>query len=121
MSKLFYDHLISFKEIEIAVKKHATSSEEKEEFDQLVDSIVNGKVLEKVLDKLPNEHHEEFLALFHSSPHDEIAIFQYLKNKTNNDNIEEDLGKEIKGISADLLKELKLHDETLFESNVSKK
>ena len=68
MSKLFYDHLITLDEIEVVIKKNASSKEEKEELWALVDEIVTHKVLEKVLDKLPREHHEEFLELFHKCP-----------------------------------------------------
>lgn len=121
MSKLFFDNIIEFREIEIAIKNNSSSIEEREELGRLVESIVNGKVLEKVLDKLPEKHHEEFLMLFHTCPHDEVAIFQYLRSKTNNNDIEEDLGKELKGISAEILKEFKILDEISMENNVSNK
>jgi len=69
MSKLFYDHLLYLEEVEIEIKNRASSKEEKEELWGLVDEIISHKVLEKVLDKLPRESHEEFLELFHKSPH----------------------------------------------------
>jgi len=106
MSKLFFDHLVYLEEVEFEIKKTASSKEEKEELWALVDEIVTHKVLEKVLDKLPREHHEEFLELFHKCPHDEVIIFGYLKEKTGKD-IEKELGQELKGISSDILRELK--------------
>jgi hypothetical protein len=106
MSKLFYDHLITLDEVEIVIKRNASSKEEKEELWGLVDEIVTHKVLEKVLDKLPREHHEEFLELFHKCPHDEVVIFGYLKEKTGKD-IEEELKQELESISSEILRELK--------------
>lgn len=105
MSKLFYDHLITLNEVEVIIKRHTSSKEEQEELWSLVDEIVNHKVLEKVLDKLPREHHEEFLELFHKCPHDEEVIFGYLKSKTG-ENIEDDLKRELENISSDILKEI---------------
>jgi hypothetical protein len=120
MSKLFFDHLISFEEIEIIIKKKASSKEEKEELWGLIDEIVNHKVFSNILDKLPPEHHEEFMALFHKCPHDEVVIFDYLKSKSGRD-VEKELQAELKGISADLINELKLIDEVSNETKISKK
>ena len=106
MSKLFFDHLIYLEEVEIEIKKFATSREEKEELWGLVDEIVSHKVLEKVLDKLPREHHEEFLELFHKCPHDEVKIFGYLRSKAGS-SIEDDLKQDLKNLENDLLRELK--------------
>lgn len=102
MSKLFYDHLIVFEEIEKVIKKTSSTKEEKEELWILVDEVINHKVMEKILDKLPKEHHVEFLELFHKCPHDEITIFGYLKEKTGKD-IETVLKKELSEISKELL------------------
>ncbi|MCX6703854.1 MAG: hypothetical protein NTZ07_00200 [Candidatus Woesebacteria bacterium] len=106
MSKLFFDHLIYLEEVEIEIKKTASSKEEREELWGLVDEIVTHKVLGTVLDKLPRAHHEEFLALFHKCPHDEQVIFGYLKEKAG-ENIEEDLKRDLKNLGIDLLKEIK--------------
>ena len=103
MSKLFFDRLIVFEKIEGKIKKTASSKEEREELWSLIDEITTHKVLEKILDKLPRRHHEEFLELFHKCPHDEITIFAYLKNKTGK-NIEDDLKRDLKKLEADLLK-----------------
>lgn len=120
MSKLFYDHLIYLDELEVEIKKTASSVEEREELWSLVDGIVTHKVLGKVLDKLPREHHEEFLTLFHKCPDDEITIFGYLKNKAG-ENVEKELQKELKHISTEILQELKTHDEITAETKSSKK
>jgi hypothetical protein len=106
MSKLFFDHLIYLDELEVEIKKTASSVEEREELWSLVDGIVTHKVLAKILDKLPRVHHEEFLELFHKCPHDEITIFGYLKSRAG-ENIEKELQKELKNISSEILRELK--------------
>lgn len=123
MSKLFFDHLIYLEEVEVEIKKTASSREEKEELWALVDEIVIHKVLGKILDKLPRVHHEEFLTLFHKCPHDEIVIFGYLREKTGKD-IEGSLRKELEAIGTEILREIGLrHEETgeINETKVSKK
>lgn len=120
MTKLFYDHLIYLEEVEIIIKKTASSKEEKEELWALVDEIIVHKVLGKVLEKLPRVYHEEFLTLFHKCPHDEITIFGYLKSKAG-EGIEKELQAELKNVGVEILKELTPQDEVSAEMKVSKK
>jgi hypothetical protein len=109
MSKLFFDHLIELKEIERQIKKVAKTSEEKEELWALVDEIVHHKVMGCILDKLPKDNHEEFLQMFHKSPHDTELIFEYLRIKAGDD-VELLIKKEIDNLSGELLEDLKLND-----------
>ncbi len=120
MTKLFFDNLIAFEEVEVIIKKTTSSNEEKEELWGLVDELVNHKVVEKILDKLPRQHHEEFLALVHECPHDEVIVFEYLNGKVGHD-VREELQNELKGISADILHELRTLDEISSETKVSDK
>jgi hypothetical protein len=106
MSKLFFDKLVELKEIDKQIKKVAKTNEEKEELWGLVDEIVHHKVMGCILDKLPRIHHEEFLDLFHKSPHDEELLFAYLRKKVG-DNIEELIKQEIGDLSNDLLEDIK--------------
>jgi hypothetical protein len=106
MSKLFFDKLVELKEIDKQIKKVAKTNEEKEELWGLVDEIVHHKVMGCILDKLPRIHHEEFLDLFHKSPHDEELLFAYLRKKVG-DNIEELIRQEIGDLSDDLLEDIK--------------
>jgi hypothetical protein len=106
MSKLFFDHLLEFKKIDKEIKKVAKTSEEREELWALVDEIVHHKVLGCILDKLPRDDHKEFLEIFHSAPHDEDRIFNYLKAKVGDD-VEENLKLEIAKISEELLGEIR--------------
>ncbi|KKR44881.1 MAG: hypothetical protein UU51_C0004G0018 [Microgenomates group bacterium GW2011_GWC1_41_20] len=120
MSKLFFDNIIMFEEVDKAIKNVASSTEELNELRDIVDGIVNHKVVEKVLDKLPKEHHEGFLALFHKCPHDEVTIFEYINQKSGRD-IREELENDLKSISSDILHELSPKDEVSEETGVSKK
>ena len=106
MSKIFYDYLVELKEIDKQIKKVAKTSEERVELWGMVDEIIHHKVMGCILDKLPRVHHEEFLDLFHKSPHDEDLLFTYLRAKAG-DNIEDLIKQEIDNLSSDLLEDIK--------------
>lgn len=120
MSILFFDQLNNFEEIELTIKNKASSKEEKEELWGLVEGIVNHKVFEKILDKLPETNHEEFLMLFHKCPYDEVAVFGYLDKKIGRD-IKKELENDLKSISSDVIRELRPEDEIGKETQISKK
>lgn len=105
MSKLFFDHLIELKQIDKKIKQVAKTSTEREELWGLIDEIVHHKVMGCILDKLPHEHHEEFLQMFHKSPHDTELIFEYLRIKVGTD-VEELIKKEIERLTSDLIADL---------------
>lgn len=105
MSKVFYDHLLGLEKIEKKIKKVAKTPEEKEELWLLVDEVVHHKALGCILDQLPRDKHEEFLEMFHKSPHNENLIMNYLKKQIG-ENFEELLRQELGEISSDLLKDL---------------
>lgn len=106
MSKVFYDRLVELKEIDKEIKKVAKTSEEREELWALVDEIVHHKVMGCILDNLPREHHEEFLEMFHTNPHDEEFLFGYLRKKIGK-NIESLIQEEIGGLASELLEEIR--------------
>ena len=106
MSKLFYDHLVELKEIDKQIKKVAKTSAEREELWGLVDEMIHHKVFGCILDKLPKEHHEEFLGMVHKSPHDSEYLFVYLRERVGSD-IETIIKKEIENFSVDLLRDIK--------------
>jgi hypothetical protein len=120
MSKLFFDGLFDLNKVETEIKKAFPEKETREESESLVGNIIHDKVLEKILDKLPQNSHIEFLELYHKCPHDEEIIFTYLKGKAGND-IKETLKKELENIDADILKEIRPQDEVSVESQVPKK
>lgn len=104
MSKLFFDHLVELKKIDKEIRKVAKTPEEREELWALVDEIVHHKVLGCILDKLPRQHHEEFLDMYHKSPHDEELIIGYLRGKVGED-IEDSIKQEIGSLATELLEE----------------
>jgi len=105
MSKLYYDHLVILEGVEAEIKKTVKSPEEKEELWKIIDEIVHHRVMEKVLDKLPREHHEEFLDKFHKAPHDE-SLIDYLTQRVG-ENIEELIRQEIGNLAYELLQEIR--------------
>ena len=105
MAKLFYDHLVVLEEVEEEIKYISQSLEEKEELWKLVDDIVNHKVIITILDRLPLEHHHDFLTGFHESPHDDSHL-HFLKSTVEED-IEEAIKSEIKSLKEELLKEIR--------------
>jgi len=106
MSKLFFDHLVEFKEIDKEIKKVAKTREEREELWVMVDEIVHHKVIGCILDKLPRENHKEFLEMYSQKPHDTEFIFAYLKNKVV-ENVEEIIKQEVDKLSVEILNEIK--------------
>ena len=107
MSKIFYDHLIIFEEIDNALKGEGLESEERDELHQLIDEMIHHRVLGCILDHLPREHHEEFLERFHQTPYDE-GLIQYLQEKTPKDlDIEEKIKEAVEQLKQELLLELK--------------
>ena len=106
MTKIFYDHLVELGKIDKQIKKVAKTSEEKEELWGLIDEIVHHKVIGCILGNLPRKHHEEFLGMFHKSPHDEELLFSYLRRKIG-DNIESLIRQEIGGLATELLEEIR--------------
>lgn len=105
MSKIFYDHLIALEDLEKELDSLEATPEEKEELWKLVDEILHHRVLGCILDRLPNDHHEEFLSKFHEAPHDEYLL-DYLKEKIG-ENIEEIIRGEIGNLAFELLKDIR--------------
>lgn len=101
MSKLFFDHLLVFEEVEVFINSNATTKEEKEELWKLMDGIVQHRVLDLILSELPREHHDEFMEKFTQFPHEE-RLFVYLNEKTGKD-FEKLIAKEIKLLEAEIL------------------
>lgn len=101
MSRLFWDEIIDTKDLEKKVSALSRSSEEKQELWALVDEIIHHKVIGCILDKLPPEHHEEFLEHFSQKPHDP-KIWEMLKAKATHD-IEIFIIKEVRDLADEIL------------------
>lgn len=102
MTKIFYDHLLGLEKIEKQIKHVAKSAEEREELWAIVDEIAHHKVIGCILDRLPRDNHDEFLHMFHKSPHDTELIFEYLRIKAGPD-VSELVKKEIESLTDELL------------------
>lgn len=105
MSKIFYDNLLDLGEIEKAIKKASKTTEERDELWQIVDEIVHHKIMGCVLDRLPIQHHTEFLERFEQAPQDE-NLLGYLKDKIG-ENVEELLRQELGNLAYELLESIK--------------
>ncbi len=103
MSKLFFDNLIVFEEVENKIDSIAKTEEERNELWGIVDSLIRHRALGLIFEKLPKTYHPEFLNMFHQAPHDETLI-DYLKEKIG-ENIEELLRQELGNLAYELLEE----------------
>lgn len=78
MRQTFYDNFIDITDLmaELSVE---LSHLEQEEIHRLIDEILHHRVLEIILDDLPEEHHENFFLRFHNDPADQ-DLFVFLKH-----------------------------------------
>lgn len=105
MSKLFFDYLIILDDVEAEIKGVAESEEERHELWQIVDETISNRVLELLLDKLAEEHHDEFLNRFHGAPHDESLIL-FLNHRIDG-NIENLIKEEVENLADEILREIR--------------
>jgi hypothetical protein len=105
MSKIFFDHLIQYEEVEIALSTHQLEPSKKKEVSQQIEEIIHYRTMTVILSNLPKEHHREFLERFYQAPHDE-NLLTFLKEKVKN--IEELMTEEIEKIKKELLEDLKV-------------
>lgn len=105
MSRLYYDHLIEFEQLEQEIKAIVETLEEREELWHLIDEIIHHRVLGCVLNNLHLDYHEEFLCKFHQCPHDSILL-EFLKEKVDED-IEQVIKHELENLNFELLEELR--------------
>lgn len=118
MSKIFYDHLVVFAEIETHLSSHPFHPKEKEEIHQMIEETIHFRVMTRILNHLPRPHHKKFLELFHQAPYnDEILLF--LKEKVAN--IEELIREEITLLEKELLEDIKSQKSPTKESLKLKK
>lgn len=98
---LFFDHLVNLTEVESKLRGVPTS-EEKLELWNLIDEIVHNRVISLILDRLPNEDHNEFLEKYHKAPYD-VEIIEYINLRVDGD-ISEHIIKEVNLLKAEMLK-----------------
>lgn len=105
MTKIFYDHLIKIEEVCDELNNCELNVEEKEEFITLIDETIDNKMIDAILDMLPEEYHKTFLTQFHQAPYDK-ALIKFLKEKVSGD-IDEIIEAKAKEIKKELLAEIK--------------
>ena len=101
MSKVFYDHLVDFSDLEGLIKRNVKDEASRHEIYRLVDEIVHHKVLGCILDKLPADHHKEFLDHIKDHAHDE-KILEYLQERISED-VNEFIRHEVHTLGSELL------------------
>jgi hypothetical protein len=101
MSKIFYDHLIDLEKLESLIKKNVKDPDARAEIYHLVDEIVHHRVIGCILDKLPANHHKEFLDHVARRSHDE-SILEFLKGRVSED-VEEFIRREVYSVGTELL------------------
>ncbi|MDO8551233.1 MAG: hypothetical protein Q7S03_00940 [bacterium] len=95
MSKIFFDHLVVLSEVELKMSSCDYLPGEKEKVHHLIEETITYRVITKILDHLPREHHEEFLKRFHAAPH-HASLMSFLKERV--ENIEDYIREEVKDI-----------------------
>lgn len=101
MAKLFYDHLVDFSELEKLIKTHVKDEETKHEIYHLIDEITHHRVVGCILDRLPKDHHREFLDKVKARAHDE-SVLEYIRDKVAED-VEEFIRQEVYMLGTELL------------------
>lgn len=105
MSKIFYDHLLDLSEVEKEIKENVKDPDSRAEIYHLVDEIIHHRVVGCILDKLPTEHHKEFITKFSDKPHD-TELIKYLGERIPED-IENFIREEVYLLGTELLQLIK--------------
>jgi len=105
MAKIFYDHLIKIEEVTVELDNYELTLEEREEFISLIDETLHNHTLNVILSHLPQQHHENFLSMFHKEPH-KPELLDFLKKETLVD-IEEKIRGEAEIVKKEILAEIK--------------
>ena len=105
MAKLYYDHLIIFEEVDVELGKLDLEHEEKEELHHLIEEMVHHRVMDRVLQVLPRQHHENFMHEFKKRPHD-TALIHYI-NERIDESVERHIQEEMEKLKEEILEDLK--------------
>ncbi len=103
MSKLFFDHLIKIERLEEQLVQLDVAEEEMRELREIVDGLIQQRVVEVILDVLHEDHHHVFISRMHLAPADP-EILVWLKEQVAD--IEERITLAIQKLEDELLEEL---------------
>lgn len=101
----FYDHLIVLEEVTSELGLYDLPEEDRAEILSLIHHTTHQHLLNVILNHLPQEHHENFLTKFQSTPADP-ELLAFLKKEIKAD-IESEIRIQAKKIKAEILSEIK--------------
>lgn len=101
MSKLFYDHLLDLNDLEALIKKNVKDQDARQEIYRLIDEIVHHRVIGCILQRLPSEHHKDFINHVASRAHDE-GILEFVRERVSED-VEEFIKQEVYMVGREIL------------------
>ncbi len=81
---LFYSHLINLKDLIRQLQSFGLRPEEHDEIIEIVEDTLHHRILIAILDILPEEHHEVFIARFTKTPHDR-ELLKFLRENAVSD------------------------------------
>lgn len=102
MRPTFYDNLINTAPIMAAISEELSHIEQ-EEIHEMIEDILHHRILEIILNDLPEEHHENFLVKFHSDPTDQDLLILIKKHSPK---IEEKISEVVLHVHQDLKSDL---------------
>jgi hypothetical protein len=107
-------------ELETLVKKHIKKESDRIAIYNQIDEIVHHRVIGCILDRLPKEHHKEFLTKLTETPHDR-SLLAYLVERIGTD-VEEFIRAEAYLLGHELLELIKPveFDDSLSSDKVRK-
>jgi Na+/phosphate symporter len=103
LKKPFYHYLIKIERISLEVKKAGLTKDEEKEIWNLIEGTIHTRAIDAILEKLPNEKHEEFLEKFSQQPHD-LKLLDYLRQEVKD--IEAHLTKVFHSLEEEILSDI---------------
>jgi hypothetical protein len=104
MSLVYYDHLVSFENLEKKIGEAIETVEEREELWQLIDEIVHHRVLDLILGSIPEEYHYEFLTMVQTCPYDDQIL--PFADQFSDDNLEDVILQEVENLENEIVEEI---------------
>lgn len=84
MSLLFYDHWLNFDKLERRVRKVIGKNDDFDEICQIIDEIIQHRIIISILKVLPKEHHRDFATLLAKNPASD-EVLDFLKARMKED------------------------------------
>lgn len=84
MSLLFYDRWLSLDKLERKVRKLVGKNEDFDEICQVIDEIIQHRIIISILKALPREHHRDFALILAKNPTGE-EVLDFLKARMKED------------------------------------